>query len=86
MKKEPGRHNQGSPKHNLGGLYVSPEQGATRFRESAFVLYDLRDPAAWKRAHEERGAWGRERSKIPTLDNDHVVIEFAAGGVQEPTA
>jgi hypothetical protein len=48
----------------------------------ALVLYDLRDPEAWARAGRERAAWGHERATIHALDNDHVVIEFRAGGAK----
>ena len=47
---------------------------------SAFVIYDLRDTKAWKRAHRERAVWGRSRTPIHTLDRDHVVLEFRPGG------
>ncbi len=50
------------------------------------VLYDLRDPAQWAAASETRRAWGRERSEIHVLDNDHIVIEFRAGGALEVSA
>ena len=52
----------------------------TTFDEAVFVVYDLRDPDAWTRAREQRAAWGRGRTEIYALDNDHVIIEFRAGG------
>lgn len=48
--------------------------------EAMIVVYDLRDPAQWTGARRDREAWGRERSEIHPLDNDHVAIEFRAGG------
>jgi hypothetical protein len=49
-------------------------------------VYDLCDPEAWGRAGRERAAWGRERSEIHRLDNDHVIIEFKPGGALEASA
>ncbi len=49
-------------------------------------VYDLRDPEAWERAGRERCAWGRERTEIHRLDNDHVIIEFKPGGALEASA
>lgn len=51
--------------------------------EAMIVVYDLRDPAQWSGARRDREAWGRERSEIHTLDNDHVAIEFRLGGALE---
>lgn len=50
------------------------------------VVYDLVDPKAWERAARERIAWGRERTKIHTLDSDHIAIEFRSGGALEKLA
>jgi hypothetical protein len=52
----------------------------TDFLQGQLVIYDLRDPQAWRRAHRERAAWGRLRSEIHPLGNDHVVIEYRPGG------
>ena len=46
-------------------------------------VYDLRDPHAWEQASADRCAWGRERTKIHTLDRDHVAIEFKSCGALE---
>lgn len=54
--------------------------------EAMIVVYDLRDPDTWERAHRERRAWGGEYSEIHALDNDHVVIEFRPGGALEASA
>lgn len=51
--------------------------------EAMIVVYDLRDPAQWTGARRDREAWGRERSEIHALDNDHVLIEFRPGGALE---
>ena len=59
---------------------ATPDTGAV------VKIYDLRDPEAWERAGRERAAWGRERSEIHRLDNDHVIIEFKPGGGQEVSA
>ena len=48
--------------------------------EAILVLYDLRNPAQWTAAGEDRRAWGRERTAIHTLDLDHIIIEFLPGG------
>ncbi len=48
--------------------------------EAILVAYDLRDPVAWERAREHRRAWGRERTRIHTVTNDVVVIEYLLGG------
>lgn len=50
------------------------------------VVYDLRDPAQWIDAGKERRAWGRERTVIHTLDSDHIIIEYKAGGALEASA
>jgi hypothetical protein len=55
----------------------------TNTNEAIVVLYDLTDPGAWERAGRERRTWGRERTAIHGLDNDHVVIEFKPGGALE---
>ncbi|MDP9438631.1 MAG: hypothetical protein M3P49_07790 [Actinomycetota bacterium] len=48
--------------------------------EAMIVVYDLRDPAQWIGARRDREARGHERSEIQALDNDHIAIEFRAGG------
>ena len=53
---------------------------------STLVVYDLRDPETWERARREREAWGRKLAEIHALDNDHVVIEYKAGGARELSA
>lgn len=58
----------------------------TNANEALVVLYDLADPDAWERAGRERRAWGRERTVVHALDNDHVVIEFMPGGALEASA
>ena len=54
--------------------------------EAIAVVYDLRDPAQWTAAGEERRAWGRERTEIHVLTNDHIIIEYKAGGALEASA
>jgi hypothetical protein len=54
--------------------------------EAMAVLYDLRDPAQRTAAGEERRAWGRERTEIHVLSNDHIIIEYKAGGALEASA
>jgi hypothetical protein len=54
--------------------------------EAIVAAYDLRDPDAWERAGRERRAWGRERTVVHALDDDHVVIEFMPGGARELSA
>ena len=53
---------------------------------SVFVLFDLRDPDAWNRAHRERAAWGRHKTGIHTIDNDHIILEFRPGGALDAVA
>ncbi len=48
-----------------------------------WILYDLRDVEQWEQAGQDRRAWGRGMSEIYRLDNDHVIIEFKAGGALE---
>jgi len=40
------------------------------------VVYDLRDPAAWRAAHHHRATWGRLYTDIVALDYDHVLLVF----------
>jgi len=44
------------------------------------ILYDLRDPAAWKQAHEHRQLWGKFYTDIHILDSDHILLVFRPGG------
>jgi hypothetical protein len=44
------------------------------------VVYDLRDPDAWRQAHAHRRLWGRRFSEYYFLDDDHVLIVFIPGG------
>jgi hypothetical protein len=53
----------------------------TKSTEAILVAYDLRDPIAWEQARKHRRAWGWERSKIHTLDNDRIIIEYLPGRV-----
>lgn len=53
---------------------------------STLVIYDLRVPEAWERAAREREAWGQKHAETHTLDDNHVVIEFRAGGALEASA
>jgi hypothetical protein len=56
------------------------------YETSTRVVYDLRDPEQWKRAGQDRHAWGRSMTDIHTLDTDHIVIEFRAGEALEASA
>jgi len=56
------------------------------YTTSTLVIYDLRDLEQWEQAGRDRRAWGRSRAEIHTLDNDHIVIEFKAGGELERAA
>lgn len=62
-------------------MQVYPSSG-----ESVLMLYDLRDSAAWKRAHREQKAWGKQFCTVFHLDEDHVVVEFLPGGALEASA
>lgn len=63
----------------MEGLY--PMQTA-----STMVVYDLRDPEAWMRAHRERAAWGKNYTAVHILGPDHIILEFMAGGALEASA
>ena len=54
--------------------------------EAMAVLYDLRNRAQWTAAGEERRAWGREGTEIHVPTNDHIIIEYKAGGALEASA
>jgi hypothetical protein len=56
------------------------------YATSTLVIYDLRYPAQWKSAHQERAAWGKHNAVFYVLDSDHVIIEFRAGGALEASA
>jgi hypothetical protein len=62
------------------------EQLYPRLADSTLVLYDLRDPAARKRAHRERAAWGRRWTDYYCLDQDHVILAFRPGSAVEASA
>jgi hypothetical protein len=40
------------------------------------VVYDLRNPVAWRAAHRHRVFWGRLYTEAYTLDCDHVALVF----------
>jgi hypothetical protein len=40
------------------------------------VVYDLRDPDAWRAADHHRATWGRLYTDIVALDYDHVLLVF----------
>ena len=62
----------------------TPREGSYRTEEQCtLVLYDLRDPEVWEKAGRERRAWGRSRTVIHVLDDDHVAIEFKPGEALE---
>lgn len=48
--------------------------------EALIVVYDLRIPSAWKRAHRDRKWWGKERCDFEFLDRNHVILTFRPGG------
>lgn len=55
--------------------------------QGTWVLYDLQDASAWKRAGDELAAWGKERAVVHRFGPDHVLVEYRAGGLadlQEP--
>ncbi len=55
-------------------------------KRTIWVLYDLRDAQQWKQAGRDRRTWGHEMTKIHTVTNDVIVIEFLAGGALEASA
>jgi hypothetical protein len=44
--------------------------------EGFSIVYDLRDPAAWRLAHCHRGLWGKLYTDIVSLDYDHIALVF----------
>jgi hypothetical protein len=46
----------------------------------AVMVYDLRDPDAWRQAHAHRGMWGKLYTDVHTLDLDHVALVFHSAG------
>ncbi len=72
--------------HTMGmGRFMSKDI-IPSFTGSTLAIYDLRDEVAWARARRERAAWGKQNTKVHTIDNDHVVIEFLPGGAMEARA
>jgi hypothetical protein len=35
------------------------------------------------RAHRERAAWGKDFTAVYVVDQDHVILEFKAGGAAD---
>jgi hypothetical protein len=64
-------------------MSVTPEVYPISAGESTLVLYDLRDPEAWKRAGRERAGWSNRRAKVHAVGLEHIVIEYMAGGALE---
>lgn len=62
-------------------VYESPAP-----RTGIMIVYDLKDPASWEQAREDRAAWGKELTAIYTLDNNHVAIVFKPGDALEASA
>ena len=42
----------------------------------ALIVYDLRDPVAWRTARRHRATWGRLYTDIHALGYDHVALVF----------
>jgi hypothetical protein len=40
------------------------------------VVYDLRDPLAWRAAQHHRATWGRLYTDIVALDYDRILLVF----------
>jgi hypothetical protein len=40
------------------------------------VLYDLRDPLAWRAAHRHRASWGKLYTDVFWLDGEHMALCF----------
>jgi hypothetical protein len=55
---------------------MSPRKATLPPTEPFTIVYDLRDPDAWKRARRHRAFWGRLYTDIAPLDNDHVALTF----------
>jgi hypothetical protein len=51
--------------------------------DDPLVLYDLRYPKGWERAHEDLEAWGKYRTDIYRFGLDHVVLRFRPRGARE---
>jgi hypothetical protein len=50
--------------------------GGSEGSAELLVVYDLRDPLAWRAAHHHRATWGRLYTDIVALDYDHVLLVF----------
>jgi hypothetical protein len=51
--------------------------------ESIWIVSDLKDDEAWRQAHAERRAWGKEFADLHILDHDHVLMVLRPGGAQK---
>jgi hypothetical protein len=40
------------------------------------IVYDLRDRAAWTKAHRDRSYWGKLYTDLCILENNHVALVF----------
>lgn len=83
MLPDPSTSTGTKPPHQRRSSLILPKD---EHFNTLIVVYDLADPEAWERAGRERAAWGRVRTKTHTLDNDHIAIEFRAGGALEKSA
>jgi hypothetical protein len=43
------------------------------------IVYDLKDPYAWRQAHAHRCLWGRRFCEHYVLGEDHLAIVFVPG-------
>jgi DMSO/TMAO reductase YedYZ molybdopterin-dependent catalytic subunit len=48
--------------------------------ETLAIVYDLRDPGAWRAARRHRRLWGQLYTDIHALDADHIALVFRSGG------
>lgn len=40
------------------------------------IVYDLREPGAWRRARRARHYWGVRYTRVDMVDDDHVILTF----------
>jgi hypothetical protein len=43
---------------------------------AVLVVYDLRDPLAWRAAHRHRNYWGKTHTRVYYLEENVVVLAF----------
>lgn len=63
-------------------MITSQEEFYPSKDKAVWVLFDLRVLDTEQRARRVIAAWGREHTRVHTLDPDHVAVAFLPGGVR----